>query len=34
MILKFEIILSVVSYEKKILFYERNLKLTKNNKVL
>ena len=32
MILRFEIILSIVSYERKnIIFYERNLKHTKNN---
>ena len=32
MILKHEIILPVVSYDKKnIIFYEKNLKLTKNN---
>ena len=32
MILKVEIILSIISYERKyIIFYEKNLKLTKNS---
>ena len=31
MILKLDMILSVVSYEIKNIFYERNLRLTKNN---